>query len=384
MSRLLITNCLGGMGGGEIAILRHLDHTTLPADRLAVAILNPGPLVQAIRKRGVHCDLIGRPGREGLYPGIGERVQIAWRIARLVRQLKIGCVLSYTVPDLQSAILARRLGGFRLCWRSQGEITIRSSNRTQEPLVRRLIRGVHRHLDVAVSTTNWDREILVRYGVAAERVRTIYLGVDESWFRPKQAADGRDSARVRVIMSGRLVPWKGQSIFLRAFASAVSGSAKVEAWIIGDGDPDYRRALEEEAVRLQIAPRVRFFGHRDDVQDLLRAGDIAIHCSEREPFGLVLIEAMACGLPLIASDVHGPREIVRHGETGYLVPPGDVAGFARYLRLLIEQPELRCQLGEMGRREAAVRFRAAANVPALERLVLDGSDQCAESRLVRA
>jgi glycosyltransferase involved in cell wall biosynthesis len=383
MRGLLITNCQGGMGGGEIAILRHLDHTTLPADRLAVALLNPGPLVQAIRERGVHCELIGRPGRDGLYPGPGERLQIAWRIARLVRRLNIGCVLPYTVPDLQSAILARRLVGFRLCWRSQGENTIFSSDRTQEPLVRSLIRGVRRHLDLTVSTTNWDRDVLVRYGVSAERVRTIYLGVDESWFRPKRASEGHDSARVRVIMSGRLVPWKGQRTFLRAFASAVSGSTNVEAWIIGNGAPDYRRALEEEAVRLEIGPQTRFFGHRDDVQNLLREGDIAVHCSEREPFGLVLIEAMACGLPVIASDVQGPREIVRHGETGYLVPPGDVAGFARYLRLLIEQPELRRQLGEMGRREAEVRFRAAANIPALERLALDNSDQCAASRLVR-
>ena len=178
-------------------------------------------------------------------------------------------------------------------------------------------------------------------------MRTVYLGVDDAWFTPPPP---ERSGSCRVVFSGRLVPWKGQRTFLQAFALACAGHPEAEAWLIGGGDATYEAALREEARRLGIQDRTRFLGHRDDVRELVRQCDVAVHCSEREPFGLVIIEAMACGLPVIAADVQGPREIIRPGETGFLAPAGDAGAFAAVLRRLLEDGELRRRVGEAGAR----------------------------------
>ena len=151
-------------------------------------------------------------------------------------------------------------------------------------------------------------------------MRTVYLGVDDLWFDPPQNVS-RSAAHLRVVISGRLVPWKGHHTFLRAFAEAADHFPDAEAWIVGGGDEAYAAVLEREAARLRVRERVRFWGHRQDAMELVRQCDVAMLCSEREPFGLVIIEGMACGIPVIASDVQGPREIIRPGETGSLPPP---------------------------------------------------------------
>ncbi len=176
-------------------------------------------------------------------------------------------------------------------------------------------------------------------------------------------------------MSGRLVPWKGHHTFLRAFARASGGFQDVEAWVVGGGDDAYAAALEQEATRLGIRDRVRFWGHRQNAAELVRQCDVAMHCSEREPFGLVIPEAMACGVPVIASDVQGPREIIRPGETGFLAPAGDAEAFTVALRRLLGDGDLRRRIGEAGRAEAVRRFRARANTAAFEDLLFGAANR---------
>jgi glycosyltransferase involved in cell wall biosynthesis len=361
--RLLITNCLAGFGGGEIAVLRHLDHSAVPRDQLTVALLNDGPLIQAVRARGVRCENVGRPNRDGSFPGRGETVQIAWRLARLIRRGGVRYVFCYTVQDLRAALIARRFCRFQLFWRSQGELTVNLRPGDHDPALAALVRAGRNRIDGIFSTTAREEDFLVAHGMPEERVRTVYYGVDEAWFEPRPPAAG---ITLRVVLSGRLVPWKGHATFLRAFAQASGGFPEAEAWIVGGGDPDYQRSLEDEASRLGVRDRVRFWGHRDDVRDLVRQCDVAVHCSDREPFGLVIIEAMASGLPVLASDVEGPPEIICHGKTGFLAPPGDVSAFADVLRRLLADGELRRRIGEAGRAEVINRFRALENTAALE------------------
>jgi glycosyltransferase involved in cell wall biosynthesis len=366
VGRVLLTNCSGGMGGGEIALLRHIDSSTLPPDRLAVALLNDGPLVTAVRARGVECEVLGRPGRDGLFPGPIESLQISLRLARMVRRFDVRHVVSYTVPDLQAAALIRRLAGFRLCWRSQGEMTIYGRDPARRKEIRRIVRSASRQVDRVATTTEWDREALERSGLPSGLARTFYLGIGENWFGATDTWDRPPREVHRIVMSGRLVPWKGHMTFLRAFMQVSQRMPDLEACIVGGGDDDYRRTLEVEATRLGIGDRTRFLGHLDDTRGLLGASDIAVHCSDREPFGLVLIEAMASGLPVVASDVDGPREIIRHGVNGLLVPPRDVEGFASAIEQILSLPDRGRHMGKAGLETVTARFRAAVNVPAME------------------
>jgi Glycosyl transferases group 1/Glycosyltransferase Family 4 len=126
---------------------------------------------------------------------------------------------------------------------------------------------------------------------------------------------------------GRLQPWKGQEIFLRAAAQLAEARADIRFMVVGGAilgwegsHPDDLRRL---AADLGIADRVHFAGHQADVHPWYDALDVVVHASFGEPFGLVLVEAMALGKPLVATNLGGPLEIVEDGTSGLLVPPGD-------------------------------------------------------------
>lgn len=138
--------------------------------------------------------------------------------------------------------------------------------------------------------------------------------------------------------------------------------------LVGDG-PDYQ-AAQREAASLGVKQDVRFFGRVDDVADILRGGDLFLLPSESESFGLAALEAMACGLPVIASQVGGLPEVVRDGESGFLVPVGDVAAMTeRAVGLLSHPTELaRLRHGAVAR---ARDFASERVVPLYEQLYQD-------------
>jgi glycosyltransferase involved in cell wall biosynthesis len=119
----------------------------------------------------------------------------------------------------------------------------------------------------------------------------------------------------------------------------------------------YAELLRQRASELGVADRVFFLGSRDNVPEILDALDVLIHCpTAPEPFGRALAEAMAAARPVVAADCGGIPEIVRDGETGYLVRPRDIGGFAARVVRLLRDPELRARLGTAGRRRAEALF----------------------------
>jgi glycosyltransferase involved in cell wall biosynthesis len=161
----------------------------------------------------------------------------------------------------------------------------------------------------------------------------------------------RDGA-VTVAIVGRLSPWKGQDVFLAAFAKAFPGGEE-RALIVGSamfGEDTFERQLRAQADRLGIADRVSFVGFTRDVFGVLAEVDVLVHASTvPEPFGQVIIEGMAAGVPVIASAAGGPLEIVTHGVNGVLVPPGDAEALAAWLAKLAASPQLRAELATQGR-----------------------------------
>jgi glycosyltransferase involved in cell wall biosynthesis len=152
---------------------------------------------------------------------------------------------------------------------------------------------------------------------------------------------------LRFALSGRIAPWKGQDVFLRAFAAAFP-SGDEEAWLIGGalfGEAEYEAALVRLATSLGVDERVRFFGFRDDALQLVANCDVAVHASiTPEPFGLVVIEAMALGTPVVATAGGGPAEMITNEVDGLLVTPGDVPALTYALRRLAQDPALRGRL----------------------------------------
>lgn len=173
---------------------------------------------------------------------------------------------------------------------------------------------------------------------------------------------------------GRLVRWKGQDVFLQAITKLREELPTLRAWVIGEADANedsqaYAHSLRELASSREIADRVVFTGYREDALDLMAAADVVVHSSVKpEPFGRVIIEGMAAGRPVIASQTGGGKEIVEEGVTGLLVPPGDPEVLASAIRALAGQPERRARMGKEAHRRAGQRFCIEHHVSRLESL----------------
>lgn len=217
-------------------------------------------------------------------------------------------------------------------------------------------------------------------GGRRKNVSIIYSGIDSR----KIDNDLRDKEEINkhkktfspdgkplVGIFGRITSWKGQDIFLQAVAK-VEG---VNAIIVGDcffGEDKYCDSLKETAKRLGIENRVTFTGHRDDIEKLMAACDIAVHCSTApEPFGRVIVEAMMCGTPVIASNAGGAREIVIDGETGQLTPPGDAQALAEAMQKYLDQPEWAAEMAKNAKARAKELFSEDALVEKSMKIIED-------------
>ena len=194
---------------------------------------------------------------------------------------------------------------------------------------------------------------LIRLGVPVRPIETVPSGVDTALFCP----DGPEALRTdapRLLVLGRLVRRKGIDETVAALA-AVPGAELVVAGGSDDPDrdPDVAR-LRSLADRMGVADRVRFAGavRRDAVPGLLRSADVVVCAPWYEPFGIVPLEAMACGRPVVATRVGGLADTVVHGHTGMHVPPHDPAALAAALRDLLADPARRAGMGAAGRSRA--------------------------------
>lgn len=185
---------------------------------------------------------------------------------------------------------------------------------------------------------------LVARGIARDHVTVIHPGVRADLFTPDPAVR---AARPAFAYIGRLKRYKGVGILVRAFAHLNHPEATLE--IAGAGDD--RPRLEGLAQSLGLGDRVRFPGFVSDAEKLalLRRAWAVVLASPKEGWGLTNVEAAACGTPVVASDSPGIRESVRHGETGFLTPHGDVAAMAGALARLAASRDLVETMGRRGR-----------------------------------
>lgn len=204
-------------------------------------------------------------------------------------------------------------------------------------IVERFVYGPYaRIFCVSDATANELRNWLPEF---IDRIVVVQNGVDLRRFHAGAGAPVEDSRPVVVCVS-RLEMEKDHETLLRAFALLPEGTL----WLVGNGSR--REDLQRLAKQLGIQQRVKFFGHRQDVPELLTSADIFVQSSHYEGFGLAAVEAMASQLPVIATDVPGLREVV--GDIGVLIPPGDIHALALTLKQLARDPEKREVHGRAG------------------------------------
>ncbi len=200
-----------------------------------------------------------------------------------------------------------------------------------------------------------DRRLLAR--LRRRQAGLCYNGIDESLYESPGRPGSFDSpppgipeARPRLAVIGRLTPQKGHSVLLQALKLLLP-KHPVHSLVIGSGPLE--DGLRREADELGLRDSVHFLGGRDDVLEVLPHLDLLVSPSLWEGFATVLLEAMALGVPVVATDVSGSRELVRHDETGLLVPTSDPRALAAGIQELLSHPLKARRMAENARKAAA-------------------------------
>lgn len=293
-----------------------------------------------------------------LLRGAADVVAVAWQLSREARRYDVICANSQKA--LFVCALAATFSRRPLVWILHDIVTdpaFSAANRRASLAFARLFARL-----VAVNSEETGRAF-IEAGGEADKVRIVYNGFDPAKARiyePGAAARLRAELGLGpqplVGLFGRLSEWKGQHVFLDAIA-AMEG---VQAVIVGGalfGQEAYEARIREQAFRLGLEGRVRFLGFRPDVPELMAAMDVVAHTSiVAEPFGRVVVEAMMCGRPVVATRGGGVTEIIRDGETGLLVPPGNASALAAAIGRILSQPALAERLARKGREDVSQRF----------------------------
>lgn len=238
-----------------------------------------------------------------------------------------------------------------------------------------------RTLNGFVFVSHWVAKEQAAQGIPLARGRVIYDGIDLAAYADvpakaeARAALGLPLDRKIVVALGRLVPWKGQDLFLRAMRRVADSMPDVLGVVAGAPEPysmDFEPRLHALADELRLGDTVRFTGPVTDPAVALAAADVVAHTSvSPEPFGLVMLEAMAVGRPVVTPAAGGGLEIVVHGETGLHYTPRDEDALAQALLTVLDDTLRAEQMGAAGRERVAVAFTLEQFVGEMSRFYRD-------------
>jgi len=328
--------------GGEIAMLRLLP--SLDGVIPHVILAEDGPLVQELHLAGISTEILPFTERardlhreelaRGLVPAAVATATSAYvvRLAARLRRLRPDLVHANSLKAGVYGSLASRLAGVPMAWHVRDRI---SADYLPRPAAI-MIRSMTARLPTVVLANS--QATMATLG-ARTRASVPHFVIPDPL--PEVPARHRLNGRPLTYgVVGRLAPWKGQDLFLRAFARAFPAGDE-HAVLIGGalfGEDDYAGELPRLAGELGIADRVEFRGHRQDVWSELSRLDVLVHTSVTpEPFGQVILEGMAAGVPVIAAGAGGPAEILQHDVTGILYEPRDEGRLAESMRRLADR-----------------------------------------------
>ena len=361
------------VGGAErqlVELASHLDKRFVPT---VCCLFDRGALADELERSGVQV-MVGGISHVRRHRGLRRLVALArlpaefirlwWRVRRLGPAILHGFLFhSYII-----GAFVGRLAGVPVIVAGRRSL---SHFKRHHPVLRFVERVANGLTDAVVANSRAVREdTLVSEGVAANRIEVIYNGLDPSRFDVAPAEDLRARLAVGagpvVLVVANLIPYKGHTYFLNAWTLIRDRHPSAVALLCGEGPA--RAHLEAEAARLHVASSIRFLGRRSDVPALLTIADVLVHPSTEEGFCNALLEAMAAGRPVVATDVGGTAEAVVSGETGWIVPARDAARLASATVEILERPDRGRSLGEAGRRRVQARFDRRVMVTGYEEL----------------
>ncbi len=327
-------------------------------------------LLEGLSAAGVACQLVCPPDSDiqaaavnaGLdvqpIPCAGDLdIRFAWRLRRFLRLSR---------PDLvhcHSRRGADFLGGWAA---SSAGIPAILSRRVDNPESASIAALRYRPFQRVIAVSNNIASVLQRNGLDDERLQVIRDAVDVTCVDPEPAADvlqtlfGINENHFAIAVVAQLIRRKGHRFLFDVLPGLCLKHPQMKVVIFGVGpEEEHLRALVR---KLGLSGAVIFAGFRLDLDQYLAAFDLLVHPAEQEGLGVAMLKGAAAGLPVIAFDVAGAKEAVGHGKTGALIPVGDLESLQKAIELMIDEPEMRRNLGDAGRQRMQEEFSVTTMV----------------------
>lgn len=351
---LHVLNSLG-VGGLEQMVLQLVKHFDPELFQPSISYTHRGPLLDEFQ---AVCPVFHTPKRFRWDAGI------LWKLLRLIEREEINIV--HTHINLWGHLAGVMAGRVTIYTFHLHAAPLRFSEDGLQHLITRILIPM---TDALTCVSKAIKEnVLTTYRISPQRARVLYNGIPF----PERASKGKvqkADGRPQLAVIGRLVPAKGHRYLFEAFGEVVRRYPEASLHVVGVGP--LGAELKRLADRLGIADHVHFHGVRRDIPQFLEAIDLLVVPSMLEPFGLVCLEAMAAGVPIVASKVEGILEIIEDGKTGILVPPGNVPVLAQAILRLLEDPHLQAEIRGNGLKVLKERFEIGRIVSEYQALYLE-------------
>ena len=336
--RILFLDQSSKLGGAELCLA---DLAYPYRDRSRVAVFNEGLFPEYLRQRHIPVvtlmdQTLAVKKASGLGDGLkslGQLLPLIRRVQRLSRDYDL--IYANTQKALVVGAIASRLANRPFVYHLHDIV----SPDHFSPTNRRIIVTLANQAQRVIANSEASREAFIAAGGRADRTQVVYNGFDPEAYIVE--APSRATLRDRLAIGeaqfvighfSRLSPWKGQHVLLEALSQVPEHAV---ALLVGDalfGEQAYVQQLKVQISRLGLAHRVKFLGFRSDIPPLMAACDLVAHTSTApEPFGRVIVEGMLCRRPVVAANAGGATELIDHGQTGWLTPPGDAPALAEVI-----------------------------------------------------
>jgi len=348
--RIAIVMPLAEQRGGAEQLLRLLMlRLREQGETGLVLFLEDGPLRAEFADAGIQTHVFPA----GRLRHVRQYVTVVRRLATFLRRAEVGAAFSWMAKAHLYAAPAAQLAGVPALWYQHG---IPLSAGWMDRLTTLLpARGVLACSEAAarVQRGRWP----------VRPTRTVHPCVALDAFDPAALPSPAEARRrldlpedgPLVGIVARMQRWKGVHVFIEALPKIMDAHPDVHGVVVGgrhDLEPDYADHVEALVARHDLADRLTLAGFQENVPLWMQAMDVVVHASEREPFGMVIVEAMALGKPVVAGARGGPREIVTEGENGLLAPYGNAEALARQVRRYLDDDAFRRSVGEAACRRA--------------------------------
>jgi glycosyltransferase involved in cell wall biosynthesis len=360
---ILFLDQSGKPGGAELCLL---DIAKPYRDRCLVGLLSDGPFKTMLEQQHIPVQVLTdqpiQVRKESSWlqgiSSLRQLLPLIMQVAQLSRRYDL--IYANTQKALVIGALASWLSRRPLIYHLHDILSSEHFSSTNRRLAVTL---ANQFAARVFATSKASRDAFIAAGGRAERVAVVYNGFDLSTYQTKAAnvaairqTLGLDG-RFLVGQFSRLSPWKGQHILIEALTQCPDD---VTAVLVGDalyGEQDYVNQLHAQVKTLGLQERVRFLGFRSDIVPLMQACDLIAHTSTApEPFGRVIVEAMLCGRPVVATQAGGAVELITPDLTGWLVPPDDPTALATIITQCRNQPEQAIALANQAQEQASQRF----------------------------